>query len=243
MCAGSSLATRRAPPMPLQPSAAVHDGPHYPPSSRLQVGSPALLSCGWGIQGNPVRHLSIIILAMTIYLAAYRLWSQGQHLSFSMRLRYPIARLLSAGIASTLLLSLFAPLQAFPADDLVVGRLPPQRCGYNLDVDAPKHAGDDSVFADDCVLAFTHPNEHDSEGKDAVIRLNGDDVALRLTRKTARFPNAHYELSDVTGRIKVTMDVRENCPEGVEGCDFTGFMRVDSTKGNALVRVVYYRGG
>jgi hypothetical protein len=41
-----------------------------------------------------------------------------------------------------------------------------------------------------------------SEGTDAVMRLNGSDVHLRVIRKTVRYPNVHYEFADRAGTQK-----------------------------------------
>lgn len=126
---------------------------------------------------------------------------------------------------------------------VVVGRLAEGRCRNNLDVNAPKKKGDDTVFADDCVLAFTHPDENGSEGKEAVIRINGSDVPLRVIRKIASYPNIHYELKGVAEKLRVIMDLKEDCPVGVEGCDFAGTMKIVSDEGSAIIHIVYYRGG
>lgn len=126
---------------------------------------------------------------------------------------------------------------------VVVGRLAEGRCWNNLDVYAPKKKGDDTVFADDCVLAFTHPDDNGSEGKEAVIRINGADVPLHLIRKVASYPSTHYELKGVTEKLGVIMDLKEDCPAGVEGCDYVGTMKVASDEGSATIHIVYYRGG
>lgn len=124
---------------------------------------------------------------------------------------------------------------------LVIERLAAGRCLDNLDVEAPKKQGDDTVFADDCVLAFSHPDE-DGDGKDAVIRVSGADVQLHVTQKTARYPKAHYVLMDAAGKFRVILDVKESCRDGVEGCDFAGTMTVESSGRSAKLHVVYYRG-
>jgi hypothetical protein len=128
-------------------------------------------------------------------------------------------------------------------DQLVVSRLADGRCRNNLDVNAPKKMGDDTVFEGDCVLSFTHPDDNGSEGKEAVIRINGSDVPLRVIRKVASYPNVHYELKGVTEKLSVIMDLKEDCPAGTEGCDFTGTMKVVSDEGSAKIHIVYYRGG
>jgi hypothetical protein len=125
----------------------------------------------------------------------------------------------------------------------VIGRLTGVPCPDNQSVFAPKKKNDDSVFADDCVLVFTHPDKNEgNEGNDAVMRLDGSSVELHVVKKTASRRNVHYEFADKPGKLKVIMDAKEVCLEGVEGCDFTGSLTIESSRGQARIRIAYYRG-
>jgi hypothetical protein len=111
-------------------------------------------------------------------------------------------------------------------------------CQYNLDVEVPRKKGDDSTYSDDCVLAFT-----DLEETGAVIRLNGSNVPLRVIHKHTSSTGAHYDFADGSGKVKAVLDVKMNCREGVEGCDFSGSLTIMSSGAKSRVHVVYYRGG
>jgi hypothetical protein len=145
--------------------------------------------------------------------------------------------------ALTFLASFLASPEAFASGHApAIGRLLDAECpDYNLSVYAPKKSGDDSVFSGDCVLAFARQDE--SEGTDALIRLNGSVMHLLVIRKTARYPNVRYEFADRAGALKASMNIKEDCPDGVEGCDFTGTLTVVSSGRRSTVHVVYYRGG
>jgi hypothetical protein len=128
--------------------------------------------------------------------------------------------------------------------ELAIQPLPAGLCHVdNLSVYAPRHKGD-GERDDNCVLYFTHPNyEHGpQEGNEILLRLNGLNVHLHTSRQTVRFPMSHYEFANKSANLKATMDVKANCPEGVEGCDHSGLLTVKSPMGESVVHVIYYWG-
>ena len=145
--------------------------------------------------------------------------------------------------ATAFVLGFLASPQAFASGPVpAIGRLLDTECpDSNLSVYAPTKSHDDSVFSGDCVLAFARQGE--SEGTDAVMRLDGSVTHLIVIRKTTRYPNVRYEFADRKGTLKAFMNIREDCPDGIEGCDFGGTLTVVSSGGRSTVRVVYYRGG
>ncbi|BDU22165.1 hypothetical protein DYGSA30_36220 [Dyella sp. GSA-30] len=119
----------------------------------------------------------------------------------------------------------------------VVQRLANDLCQSNLDVYAPKK-DDASTHSGDCVLGFT-----DVEETGAVMRLNGINVPLRVIHKSTGNTGAHYDFADSSGKVIAVLDVKMNCQEGVEGCDFSGSLTIRSSGAKARIHVVYYRGG
>ncbi|MFC5742032.1 hypothetical protein [Dyella tabacisoli] len=121
---------------------------------------------------------------------------------------------------------------------LVVGRLTDNQCPNNLGIYAPKKKGDDSVDSDDCILAFTDLGE-----TGAVMLLNGVAVPFRVIQKSTRYSKVRYDLADSAGNAKVFLDVTMDCPEGVEGCDYSGSLTMESSGASSRIHIVYYRGG
>lgn len=120
----------------------------------------------------------------------------------------------------------------------MVGRLAGNLCGENAGVYAPRKKRDDSIDSGDCVLGFT-----DLQQTRAVMRLNGADVPFRVVRKIDRHRKVHYDLSGEVGEAKVAMDLRVDCPQDTEGCDYSGFMTIEAFGKSSRIHVVYYRGG
>jgi len=133
--------------------------------------------------------------------------------------------------------------QAFAGDHkLAIQPLPIGEChDENLSVYALKHQGEDYG---NCVLYFSHPNYLNDpvEGKVVLMRLNGVNTELYTTRQSSNVHMQRYEFANGDATVRATMNVKVSCREGVEGCDYSGWLTVESQGGKSVVRIGYYRG-
>ena len=150
----------------------------------------------------------------------------------------------SVVILAMIALSFPVTLWASPQPgQFVLGPLDNALCPDNRGIFVPRNKVDEAAFLGDCVLAFGGPDEGGGEGKEAVMRLNGADVQLRVTRRVVSLSKAHYEFTNRSLALKVVVDVKEECPKNFEGCNYSGSLAMVSPSGSSRVHIVYYRGG